>query len=57
VVDQNDYDKADYGQLMQSGLPLGGAIPMLGAVPEPATLGMMALGLAAMALRRRRAAK
>jgi len=32
-----------------------GGLTMVGAVPEPATLGLMALGLAAMAARRRRA--
>ncbi|MBM4019675.1 MAG: PEP-CTERM sorting domain-containing protein, partial [Planctomycetes bacterium] len=30
-----------------------GGLPEVGTVPEPATLGLMALGLAALALRRR----
>ncbi|MCX5685456.1 MAG: PEP-CTERM sorting domain-containing protein, partial [Planctomycetota bacterium] len=44
----------DVGKL-ESGLGLGGGELSLSAVPEPATLGLMALGLAAMAARRRRA--
>ncbi|MBM4020348.1 MAG: PEP-CTERM sorting domain-containing protein, partial [Planctomycetes bacterium] len=32
-----------------------GGLPEVGTVPEPATLGLMALGLAALALRRRSA--
>ncbi|MCX5677228.1 MAG: PEP-CTERM sorting domain-containing protein [Planctomycetota bacterium] len=63
VVDvDNDFSLFLDALNMQSGITLGEAGPVtmlstLSAVPEPATLGLMALGLAAMALRRRRAAK
>jgi hypothetical protein len=55
VVDTNDYGLIDnaYNTLHPDG-GVGGGVTELGAVPEPATLGLMALGLAAMAARRRR---
>jgi len=57
VIDLNDYGLIDWAALFQGG-DLGSASGMSSmAVPEPATMGLMALGLAAMALRRRRAAK
>ena len=53
VVNQNDYDLADYGQVFQDGSTLGRAHSLLGTAPEPATLALVALGVAGTLLRRR----
>ncbi len=50
VIDANDYDRIDRAFLFQTG-PLGG--PAAGAVPEPATLALAALGMGLLAAFRR----
>jgi hypothetical protein len=56
LVNVDDYALIDYAALFQDGSTLGNANG-LGAVPEPATMALLALGMAAMAMRRRRAGR
>jgi hypothetical protein len=54
MIDSNDYDLIDRAwALSEEGTPLGSGVPV--PTPEPATLGLMTLGLSLFLVRRRKA--
>jgi len=52
MIDSNDYDKIDNAYVLSAGGPVGHGTPV--PMPEPATLALLAAGLGALVVRKRR---